>query len=461
MPDSEEKPMPNERERDTVTDTGSAKPTEGRRSVLGKLGILAAGATAALTNPQALFSARPENILAKKAEAAPLADSTEDFKERVRNLLPEKFLGDFRELMRGTAQGCVKAGNWVVPSDNYANMSFARDGFWVQAALRDGNLLRNSIEMFKRDQNNNSDGHIATAIYKDGGRPENRDRDEESTMMYVFHQFINSRLGGELSDSDKDSLQKAHTFINSHVRDGGYVTRGETRFQSELGTYHYWADTFRPAGKSEASPEVIAYNQGLYCVTLRCLESVGVLPANSQERTLAEDKYRNMVNPEDGTSLPQREGTTIVDVSSLVGEALSFYWFNQPILSDERIQATFDQLVTHSASRYRDGRFLGFKVIAYFYGDYRPSNEFIDPANIPGNYQNGGSWLLYDALALYVASRHGNKQADQLFAQRLQSEVRNSWSSHEYVSTNRNTLGESEPRRDGYGWNSFIINLLS
>ena len=100
--------MPNERERDTVTDTGSAKPTEGRRSVLGKLGILAAGATAALTNPQALFSARPENILAKKAEAAPLADSTEDFKERVRNLLPEKFLGDFRELMRGTAQGCVK-----------------------------------------------------------------------------------------------------------------------------------------------------------------------------------------------------------------------------------------------------------------------------------------------------------------------------------------------------------------
>ena len=79
---------------------------------------------------------------------------------------------------------------------------------------------------------------------------------------------------------------------------------------------------------------------------------------------------------------------------------------------------------------YPDGSFLGYKVISDFYGGYRHDNEFILPqVNRPGNYHHGASWLLYDALALYVAGRHNLPGATDLFFQRLQSEVRYSWAS--------------------------------
>jgi hypothetical protein len=100
-------------------------------------------------------------------------------------------------------------------------------------------------------------------------------------------------------------------------------------------------------------------------------------------------------------------------------------------------------------------------VIAGLSGAYRPAAEFSgSPENTPGNYHNGGSWLLYDALALYAAARHGVAGGLELFYQRLRSEVCTSWASHEFISTNPGTLGSSQSWRDGYGWNAFLVNLL-
>ena len=147
-----------------------------------------------------------------------------------------------------------------------------------------------------------------------------------------------------------------------------------------------------------------------------------------------------------------------MDVSSLTPAALSLYFFDHSILSDERVFATINNL---TPVYYRDGRFLGFKVISDYYGPDRPGNEFIVPSsNTPGNYQRGGSWELYDALALYAAARHGNLFSYELLMERMESEVRNSWSSHEFISTNPRSLGVSEAYRDGYGWNSFTFRLI-
>ena len=61
------------------------------------------------------------------------------------------------------------------------------------------------------------------------------------------------------------------------------------------------------------------------------------------------------------------------------------------------------------------------------------------PANTPGNYQNGASWLLYDALALYAGIRHGLAGSPGLLLDRLASETRRSPSLHEYIEGRSNS----------------------
>jgi hypothetical protein len=374
----------------------------------------------------------------------------------------EQFVIDFKSLLQATAADCVvDNATWVIPSQAYASFFFPRDSFWVLAALNNRSLSQLAVELFEADQAKNPDGHIATALYKDGSHPINRDRDEESTMMYVLHCYLLSRLGGS---PNRHCLERARDFIFAHVVDGRYVTTGETRSgpafggRTQIGTYHYWADTFRPAGKDEATAEVIAYNQGLLCISLKCLDEMGI-PVRSHDYGQALSAYANMVNWVDGVSLPQREGSTIVDVSSLVGDALSLYFFDQPLLSNDCVQSTLNRLCQ---VRYADGNFLGFKVISDYYGGYRPACEFSGtPIDAPGNYHNGGSWLLYDALALYCGVRHQVSGTGELFLRRLTSEVRLSWASHEFVRTDAEDAGGSDSGRDGYGWNAFVGNLLS
>jgi hypothetical protein len=373
----------------------------------------------------------------------------------------ENFNSRFKKIMNSALQDCVRNnGEWVVPSNKYADFYSSRDSFWIHAALKNRSYLDIAAHKFHEDQKANSDGHIATALYKDGSRPENRDRDEESTLMDVLREWERKRAGGQ---PDIDSLNLSYKFILSHVKNGRYITTGETRSgpafdgDNQVGTYHYWVDTFRPPGRPEATLETIAYNQGLLCVSLRSLQQMGVA-VNQTILKQAENTYADMVNPEDGTSLPQREGSTIMDVSSLVGEALSLYYFDKPVLSRERVGSTLNHL---TKMNYRDRKFLGFKVISDYNGPYRPAHEYSGTSdNWPGNYQMGGSWLLYDVLALYAGARHGISGTVTLALQRMHSEVRRSASSHEFIRTGGKDLGGSDPVRDKYGWNGFLLNLL-
>ncbi|MDO8551784.1 MAG: LysM domain-containing protein [bacterium] len=391
-------------------------------------------------------------------------DFVSKFNEATRNADQEKFVADFESLMHQTAQGLVvENGEWIIPSPAYAQYFFMRDSFWALMALRDKSLSEMTVRKFKEDQEKYSlDGHIATALTHIPGAPEaSRDRDEESTMMYVLHNLLLKRLGGEV---DKASLEKAYGFISSHVDNGRYVTYGERRTgpafdgANQLGTYHYWADTYRPSGRQEATPEVIAYNQGLYAVTLRALQEMGLAidPGVLQK---AEQVYAQMANPVDGVSLPLKEGSSAMDVSALVGEALSLYYFDNPLLSSEKVAATLRHL---ARAYYNDGSFVGYKVISSYDGSNRPDQEFTVPSsNTSGDYQNGASWFLYDVLANYAGARHGVDDAVQLIIERSTSSVKLSWGSHEFQSTKPTSLGASEGWRDSYGWNSAINAFVS
>ena len=419
-----------------------------RRVALGSL-------TAALAVPPRRAAAAPLSHEAFTNEVARVAASSP----------PAAPLESVRQLLYDAAWGCVlESGGWVVPSPNYAGYQFCRDSFWVCAGLRHGGLSGIALAKFEADQASHADGHIATALHHDAARPVSRDRDDESTLLYVVHSYVWATLGGSPA---RASLQRAYEFIRSHVVDGRYITRGETRtgeafaWEAELGTHHYWADTYRPAGRPEAAPVVLSYNQGLYCVALLCLEALGAADASELRaaRRVAESVYATMASEPGGLWLPQRESAPVVDVSALVPEALSLYLFDRPLLTPQRVGATLERL---AKAHYPNGAFLGFKVIAGAGGDYRPSAEFIGVGdNTPGNYHNGGSWLLYDGLALYAAARHGVAGAAELFVNRLGSEVSRSWASHEFISTDERTPGASQGWRDGYGWNVFVASLCA
>jgi hypothetical protein len=329
---------------------------------------------------------------------------------------------------------------WIRPSDYYRDF-FSRDSFWTVAALQNKSLLEAVRARFHGDQRNQADGHVATALRNDLTAPPDRDRDDESTLLDVLREYEYARLGGT---PDLASLGRSYDYIRAHIQNGHYVTRGA------LGGYHYWADTFRAP-----NPQAFAYNQGLLCAALEALNRMGI-PVGDEPRSTAQQAYTSMINGADNASLPQRIGGTTLDVSALAGDALCLYYFNGSPLPDARVKATFDRLLARGAV-YSGGKFVGFRVLCGFDGSYLGLSEFNGTESVPGNYQNGGSWLLYDALALYSAARHGVPRAADLLLERITTEFERRGTFFEFARTSPSI----DYVRTDYGWNSFAANLIA
>src|SRR5262249_39816110 len=160
-------------------------------------------------------------------------------------------------------------------------------------------------------------------------------------------------------------------------------------------------DTLALAGEAPS----LAYCQGLHAVALRALAALGV---GQLDPGPAEDAYRATYDPALGQlrCYADRAGQfgQLRDVSALVGEALAWYYSARPILDRAAVAAT---LAAQPRAFYGDGAFLGFRNLTGADSRALPPSWLSDwPANSAGNYQNGASWLLYDALALYAGVRH-------------------------------------------------------
>lgn len=357
----------------------------------------------------------------------------------------KEFVSQFKDKMLSIARGLIVGPGRIIPSEKYPQYTFARDGFWALMTIQDKGFTQQVVDRFASDQAKNPDGRFATALLHNDSKPDKRDRDEESTMMGVLTQFLLHRLGGGV---DTHSLSQAYSFIQRHLQNGQYVTSGDNH-PEDAGTYHYWADTFR-----NPSDSVITYNQGLLCVTLNALKNMDV-PVDNNLITQAENRYRDLANP----ILTQRKGSTIIDISAMVGEGLSLYWFDRSILGPDKILATYNHVTNNSTKVVKDGRFVGFKVLSDSQGRFLSPEMFNDPNDTEGSYQNGGTWELYDALLLYSAIRHGaGNQAKELFLQRLESEH---LESHEFMFTTPGKEGRFDSSRDNYGWNTFVYRILS
>ena len=389
-------------------------------------------------------------------------------------------LTGFVNLLHATAHRLVCANNpagcqnystgfAVVPSPFYNGGTWMRDSTWTLAGINDADLLATLTSAFATA--GTSEGRIATLLinsstgaaqpwYGAGGQG-NPLPDDDSNLMYA----IAARLGWQ-PVTNLEYLNQAYAWIRSHAAtDGTYPT-----------TSHGWHDSFYPLGTSGPSSVTVASNmQGLYAVALRALKDLGVNVPQS-EIDAAGTQYAALTIS--GRLRAFREAD-LVNVSSLMGEALSLFIWNQPILSDAVVQQTITSFAEVFDSQ---SRFVGYKVISEANGSFLPPLLFPvenDGAGTKGgDYQNGGSWLLYDALALYAGIRHALPDQRDAYTtrlvQRFASELRAGVGttpankSNEFLCTAAGTpedscgpTGSAVPERADYGWNAFIVRLLS
>ena len=355
-------------------------------------------------------SARPAwaagSVQATPALLAAPAASAESFSR-------ERFI----QLCLWTAHVNVKSGGWLVPSAAYAGECYLRDAYWTLGALDDGELASLTFARFAAVQG--PDGRLPTSLrVSDGGV--NHVRDDESSALFILLGLDLARAGWGIDAGDGSALGRAASFLLSRLdpADGAY--------RNGPGPDGWWLDTLSLAG-----PDVVAYTQGVVAVALRAAAELGA--AVPPESIAAADRaYRALYRPDLGT-LTLSGGTTLREVSSLVGDYLSWRYFDRPLLGADQVAGT---LAGFRRVSFRDGALLGFRVATQSSGAFMPLNWFVPVhENQPGHYHNGASWLLYDALALGSAIRHGVPGAADLLEARLRAEVRSEWALHEYLVT--------------------------
>lgn len=308
---------------------------------------------------------------------------------------------------------------WLRPSPDYLDGNWLRDAFWTTGAL--GPLVgRRALDHFGRQVR--PEGQAPTRLGLDGNG--NQYFDDESTLLYVLWAY---RDGGQ----PPGRLARAWSWVGRHVKDGAYWT--------PPGNFRTWHDSF-----AFPADDVAAYNQGLYAAAALAAERLGIATAAEAQGAVA--FYRHLYRADLGY-LPFSFKLAYRDPSALVGETLARTLLGESLLADAAVLSTVDHL-------RRVGP--GFRALAAADGAYLAQSAF-SPSFPPGDYHNGGSWLLYDVLAWQAAALAGSPSAQQTARERLAFEV--AWGSlYEYWTTSDAGLLKGQ-RRD-YAWNAYACRAL-
>ena len=353
--------------------------------------------------------------------------------------VPELDVDAFRDLCLRTARANI-LDRKLFPSRAYDFGTWMRDAYWTLPILADDALKQYTWERFANGQDRDT-GQVPSALIH--SEEVLYSADDESTAFFVLLALEIKRAGLPIWEAP---IQLAAKYLVNRLDPDGH-------YRSGPGPFAYWLDTLQLATR-----QTVAYNQGVIAVALRALQELGQpLPPGLLERV--EATYAGLYRA-DLRLLPLASDTALLDVSCLVGEHLSLRYFRRPLLADEMVAST---LAWFPRVRYPDRSFLGFPVAAQLDGTYMPEEWlYTAPDNWPGYYQNGGSWMLYDALALDAARQHGVPEADELLRARIVSETRVVPALNEYIATTnaRGQLGAVPfPWRSNYSWNSYVGTL--
>ncbi len=318
----------------------------------------------------------------------------------------------------------------VYPSPAYYN-PYLRDSFWAAMTMNDRALSVHAADAFAAAER--ADGEPPTSFINAYRFPQYHD--DESAALVLIWAWRNHALYRD--SPPKVYLQRALTYLVRHSAEGRFVT--------PIGRYGSWWDAFYlPA------PDTFAYNQGLFAVAMRCAKSLDLaLPPHYIAK--AENAYRGLFDARRGY-LTVSKAIPASDASALTGEFLSLWLFNYPILSNGMVLSTIGHLSPFGP---------GFRVVAAPGAGDTEGAGLLSPTGfgIPGDYQNGGSWLLYDALSIGTAGLHGLPGALPRLQARLALEFRHGVVLHEYLQTNPSLpyYGFEPPYRDVFSWDVFAL----
>lgn len=318
----------------------------------------------------------------------------------------------------------------IYPSPAYYN-PYLRDSFWAAQALDDRAFSTRVLAVFARAER--ADGDPPTLFVNAYRSPQYHD--DESAALLLIWAWRNQRRYGVTPP--RSTLAAALSYLLRRSRGGALVT--------PAGRYGSWWDVY-----SLPVPDTLSYTQGLYVVALRAAQGLGLaLPRHAI--ALAEVAYRGLYSARLGY-LPLSAHIPASDASALTGEFLSLWLFRRPMLSDAMVLGTLRHLKPFGA---------GFQVVSLPTTKPGQSSSFAPSPLMgdPGDYQNGASWLLFDALSIAAAGLHGLPDAAQRLRARLALEFRHGAVLHEYLRTNSTLAyyGSAPPYRGYFAWDAFVL----
>ena len=213
-----------------------------------------------------------------------------------------------------------------VPSINYAPDMYNRDSFWSLAGVNDKESSEQVFNAWAATQNDA--GAIGTIITPCMGSKELKGND--ATPEFLWFALINHRNYGTPLPVEK--LKKAFDYC---IREFDPDNDGICKATFVLGQ-NDCADY--PDGTSDLS-----VNQGMFAVTLRVAQALG-LPVRSDYIEKANAGYRAFYDSKKGYFLDNRSFDYVISFNSLLPEFVSWWLFNQPILSSDMVINTLNKI---------------------------------------------------------------------------------------------------------------------
>ncbi len=312
---------------------------------------------------------------------------------------------------------------WVVPSVEYANTQYCRDAFWIATMFDD---YYDSQCLMHELCTVNSYAEYALYI-----------------PLWAF------RSRGKNTEAGMEKLQAYVSLIESRVQDGWYQSYDENDGRHD---FQYWADqiAFEPYDST-------AYNQGLLALALASARALGLSTDTDPEE--AARNYRSLFDSRRGWIGTSRYKNHILGPDPLVPDLLSTVWFGIPLLPSDVVIAHCESLERIALTPF------GYKIFCTGDGSYLSAEDYDIPGYVSqanrggymdGDYLKGGSWFLYDCLALLTGAVHGFPGALECLLRRIKLDFTAGGTTFEYIDTKQGAF-----HKPNMGWNIAVYALTT
>lgn len=345
-----------------------------------------------------------------------------------RGSMADKIFFSTAQMLTWIAEPCDLTPH-IVPSVNYQPDMYMRDAFWIVASMDDQEVSEAVWNKYAASLDDR--GCVATLVTPYITPTTNLEND--SNLFFIILAYVNrERYGTKI---DIGAVQRALNFLRTNSVDSRYMCKAAGWFDT------IWLD----------DKDMFAGNQGLYVNVLKCAKALGCNVTDTEIRK-AEDAYRSLYDEKLGYVVFAENLRDIVSPTSLMGECISWWLWNEPILSSDAVIGTIEKLpVIHDCVPCvvkADGEFMS--------AEKDPAARHM--AWTGGVYHNGGSWLLYEYMAYVAGLKHGWAPARQRMTLRLKAEFGMKLDepvSHEWLPL---TDKQSDwwPITRVYGWNCFV-----